>query len=126
MVHRKFFEAQHRVTIVDPTTPRMEQMPEDFQILAGTQFVMFLSTVSLDDAEAVYDAAPDDLRAYAYDVLVEQYKEELDKLAAADPEKKVRSFDATFPRPQSLEEVRAKMAAYIATRSRPGVNIERK
>ncbi|GJQ30733.1 MAG: hypothetical protein HBSAPP03_26170 [Phycisphaerae bacterium] len=126
MVHRKFFEAQHRVTIVDPTTPRMEQMPEDFQILAGTQFVMFLSTVSLDDAEAVYDAAPDDLRAYAYDMLTEQYKEELDKMAAADPDKKVRPFDATFPKPQSLDEVRAKMAAYIARRSRPGVDIERK
>lgn len=126
MVHRKFFEAQSRVTIVDPNTPRMEQMPGDFQILAGTQFVMFMTTVSLDDAEAIYDAAPDDLRSFAYDMLIETYKEGLDQLAAEDPDKKLRGFDAVFPKPTSLEDIRAKMKAYIDSRNDRNVEIERK
>lgn len=124
-VHRMFFTAQKRITMVDPNTARMELMPEDFQILAGTQFVMFMSSLGLDDAETVYDAAPDDLKAFAYDPLLEQYKLSLDD-AAARPGSKVRTFDAIFPPPSSLAEVRERMQAYLDSRAKREIHVEQK
>jgi hypothetical protein len=124
--HRMFFEAQYRRTIVDPRTVRMEQMPEDFHILAGTQFVLFMTTLDLDAAEKVYDNAPDDLKAFAYDYLVEQFKQPLDEAAAADPDKRMRPFDSYFPAPSSLDEIRAKVRAYYERRSDKPLDVEKK
>lgn len=125
-VHRVFFNAQWRTTAVDIKTARMEQLPEDFQLCAGVNFIGFIQTLSPDDAERVYDAAPDDLKAFAYDLLAEMYKPELEARAQADPQSRLRSFDQMFPPPDSLPEVRAKLQAYFASRQKADVNIERK
>lgn len=125
-VHRMFFEAQKRRTMVDITTARMEQMPENFQMLAGEQFVGFMSTLGLDDAERVYDAAPDDLRAFAYDMLVERFRPELEEARRAGLGSTLRTFDQMFPQPRALEEVRAAVRAYIESRSRDTTSLERK
>ncbi|CAG0970402.1 hypothetical protein PHYC_01213 [Phycisphaerales bacterium] len=125
-VHRVFFEAQWRTTAVDVKTARMEQLPEDFQLCAGVQFLGFVQSLGMDDAEKVYDVAPDDLKGFAYDLLVDHFKGELEERAKADPGNQLRSFDRMFPPPDSLGAVRAKMRAYFDSRQKADVNLERK
>jgi len=123
-VHRIYFEAQDRFTVVDPTQSRMTQMPREFDILAGEQFAGFLSRLSLDDAEAAYDRAPDDLRAFAYDALMMRFGEEIAMLAAAEGEKG-RTFDQRFPPPATLAEVRERIRRVLEQRQAPEVSVEK-
>jgi len=124
MAHRLYFEAQSRFTGVDPNNERMRQMPKDFRVLAGISLTEFLGGLSIDDAERVYDRAPDDLRSFAYDVLVDRYKAELDELYSKAKDKGARTFDSIFPKPNGLEEARIALRNYIETMNKPGVRIE--
>lgn len=126
LAHRKFFEAQMRKTVVSGKEARMEQMPSDFRVLAGAQFASFLSTLGADDAEQVYDRAPDDLKSLGYDSLVAVYQQDLDKLVKENPTAGLRSFDMIFPKPKGLDEGRAVMREFERTRSgRPSDAVER-
>lgn len=103
--HRYFFEQQFRVNSVDPNFARMEQMPRDFNVLAGGVFANFVSILDLDDAQAVYDRAPPNLKLYAYDVLAARFRAMLD----ADAAQTGQSFDALFPAPEGLDAHRARL-----------------
>jgi hypothetical protein len=126
IAHRIFFENQARFTSVDPNQERMRQLPKDIRIMAGLSFMQFMSGLGIDDAEKVYDRAPDDLRAFAYDFLVERYKADLDELSAQAGDKGARSFAAIFPEPRALAEARAARDAYFNAQAAPAVEMESK
>jgi len=125
-VHRYFMEMQHRLTVVANQEGRMDQMPNDFRVVAAGQFVGFMNGLGLDDAETVYDAAPDDLKAFAYDLLTMQFREDLDTVIKNNPTAGMRSFDQIFPPPPGLDEARELVRAWQAARTREGANVERK
>jgi hypothetical protein len=105
LVHRFFFEQQSHKNTLDPGTLRMEQIPRDFRILAGQEFAVLLLMLDLNDAEAIYDAAPRDLRLWGYDVLVARWKEGIDAMADLAG----RRFEDVFPEPPGLAEHRRRM-----------------
>lgn len=106
MVHKYYMDQQHRRNAVAGSEGRMDFMDQDFRIVAGTEFAALITRVDLEDAEALYDKAPDVLRVFAYDILSENYRAFLDKLAEGG---KQRDFAKTFPQPEGLEEFRAEM-----------------
>lgn len=127
LAHRKFFEAQMHTTAVSGKEARMEQMPSDFRVVAGLQFAVFISSLGLDDAETVYDRAPDDLKSIGYDVVARNFKDDLDAARKAKPDSGLRSFDEIFPEPKGLAQGRAMMRQFEQSRSgSPGDAIERK
>lgn len=103
--HNFYFKKQFRSTNIDPTAGRMEQMDSDFRNVAGGIFYQFLTQLPLGDAERVYNRAPEDLRLYAYDMLVERFK------AMKDEEEKRGGtrFEVSFPAPPGLEAHRKRM-----------------
>jgi hypothetical protein len=97
--HRFFMQEQRRSTIANPGTARMDQWPPDFELAAGTRFAILMRTLSLDEAEQMYERAPESLKQYAYDGLVQAWKEGLDMAATRGG----RSFDEVFPEPAGME-----------------------
>lgn len=108
--HRYFMEQQLRATPTGTQYARLEFMNRDFGTEAGIQFLKLVARLSLDDAETVYDNAPEDLRRYAYDRFQEQFREALD----ADAQKGGRPFDAIFPEPSNMPQFRAALARRLA------------
>ncbi|NUQ53339.1 MAG: hypothetical protein HUU19_11665 [Phycisphaerales bacterium] len=103
--HRYYMDAQARLNTLDIGTARMEMMDKDFGVVAGVVFAQLCAIVPREQAEALYARAPDDLRVYAFDLLVERYKEEI----AGEVAKGGKPFDELFPEPPLIAEHRAKM-----------------
>jgi len=123
-VHAFYFTEQSRSNAVNREQNRMDQMDPDFRILSGGFFFQFMLSLDLDDAERAYDAAPEDLRAFAYDALAGRYKPELDELAKQGL---TRSFDQIFPMPRGkIDEIRRLLAETAAKRQAPTVDVEQK
>ncbi|MDI1288677.1 MAG: hypothetical protein PSX37_01840, partial [bacterium] len=123
-VHTFFFTEQSRTNAINREQNRMDQMDPDFRILAGGFFFQFMIALDLDDAERAYDAAPDDLRAFAYDALLGRYKPELDELSKKGL---TRSFEQIFPIPSAkIGEVRQLLAETAAKRQSPTSEVEQK
>jgi hypothetical protein len=120
--HRYFFEQQARNNAVDKQNFRMEQFDSDFRVAAGSMFVQFIKGLSLDDAESAYRRAPNDLKLFAYDTLVEQYKvfvdAEVQQNKGTGEEGKARPFDVIFLKPEGIEAHRAEMQRIFEERSR--------
>lgn len=106
--HRFYFTKQFRSTNIDPTVGRMEQMDSDFRNVAGGVFYQFLTQLPMGDAERVFNRAPEDLRVYAYDMLVERFKSQKDE----DAKRGGTSFDVAFPMPPGIEAHRKRMDEY--------------
>jgi len=102
--HKYYFREQYRPMVANRGTARMEYMPKDFPLFAGGVFAQVFENVPLDEAELLFAYAPDDLKRYAYDILVAMYKPLLDKQAA---ETGSRDFDSVFPEPPDMESFRA-------------------
>ena len=103
--HNFYFKKQFRSTNIDPTAARMEQMDSDFRNVAGGIFYQFLTQLPLGDAERVYNRAPEDLRLYAYDMLVERFK----ALKDDEENRGGTKFEVSFPAPPGLEAHRKRM-----------------
>ncbi|MFO0836316.1 MAG: hypothetical protein U0638_15215 [Phycisphaerales bacterium] len=103
--HRYYMEEQTRRNVLDPGTSRMEMMDKDFGVVAGVVFAQLCAIVPREQAEALYSRAPDDLRVYAYDLLVDRYKKQMTEEVA----KGGQEFDLVFPEPPLLEQHRARM-----------------
>ncbi|MBL8762517.1 MAG: hypothetical protein JNL50_14580 [Phycisphaerae bacterium] len=103
--HRYYMEAQAKLNPLDIGTSRMEMMDKDFGVVAGVVFAQLCSIMPRQEGEALYARAPDDLRVYAYDLLVERYKKEIDE----DSAKGGPAFDVVFPQPPLIGEHRARM-----------------
>jgi len=124
-VHTFFFQEQGRTNAINRENNRMDQMPPDFRLMAGLFFFQFMVALDLDDAEKAYDAAPEDLQAYAYDELSARYKAELDELAKQGL---TRTFNQIFPSPPQnvLEGVRQLIRETSAPARAPDGNVEEK
>lgn len=122
MAHTYFFSRQGHKNALDPNEMRMAQMDPDFNMVAGQEFAALVSILDLDDAETVYDAAPNTIRVFGYDVLVQRYREGLD---AAMKQTGGRTFDQRFPEPPGMAQHRAAMLEYEKKRgSMPGVELK--
>lgn len=97
--HRFFMQEQHRLTVANPGTARMDQWPPDFEFAAGTRFSLLMQTMSLDEAEQMYERAPESLKQYAYDALRNHWKEGLDMAKTSGG----RGFDEVFPEPDGMD-----------------------
>ncbi len=120
MVHGFFFSRQARKTLVAMDKMRMEQMDADFRVVAGEEFAALLSVLELKDAERLYDAAPNDLKQWAFDRIVEQFKPLVDELAT----KGGRPFTSVFPEPSGMPEHRAMLRQLEAQRQQPEVEMK--
>lgn len=119
--HRYYIEKQARRTAVDTENARMELLDRDFPFVAGTLFYQFVGSLGIEDAETVYNLAPDGLKVYAYDALVESQKAALDEQAKFGG----RRFDEAFPAPKGLEAHREAMQRRLEERTRGPSNLQR-
>lgn len=104
-VHSYYFNKQYREMIASGQSARMEYMPKDFRLFAGLVFADMFRLLPPDEAELLYYYAPEDLRRYAYDPLVELYKQAMNEAAGQDSE--ARKFDVVFPEPEGMEAFRS-------------------
>ncbi|MFN9991912.1 MAG: hypothetical protein ACK54H_01090 [Phycisphaerales bacterium] len=114
LAHRFYMEEQLRGNVINRETMRMEQFERNFQLMAANTFFQFLMTLDADDAERVYNGAPDDLKGWVYDPLANQYQAMMDEAASKDL---ARPFDRVFPPPPNLDECRAERARIAAERA---------
>jgi hypothetical protein len=115
LFHRYFMENQLRETPTGDEYRRLEFLDRDFRIVAGQHFSKLIGVLSLDDAETVYDGAPEDLRRYAYDTIAYRFKGPID----ADQTAGGRSFDQIFPEPPGMAEFRVEYERMLQERQTP-------
>ncbi len=124
--HGYFMQQQIHRTAVSRDVGRMAQLDEDWNFIAGTMFYQFMQTVGMsegaynEDAQSVYLAAPDELRVWVYDELVDAYK------PMVDEEVKVggKPFDELFPQPEGLNAHRAYVLRELERRAPRNQNVE--
>ena len=124
-VHVYYFKTQGVKTVVSAADRgRMAQLSGDFEVVAGQEFAAMVSILDPDDAEKVYDAAPDslNLRQYAYDILSRNFKTWMDEVAKAGAG---RPFEKVFMEPPGMDAHRAKMAALMKAQQQ-GPSVEEK
>jgi len=116
--HAYFFQKQFNEVAASTNTARMEYMDRDFTFVAGRMLANTITALPPSEAEIMYDAAPDDLKRYAYDPLALRWKNEIDALhesGASEP------FDILFPEPSGMEEFRARLERKKDERSDRGI-----
>jgi hypothetical protein len=126
--HRYYMEQQVRRTVVGGEgIQRMEQMDADFRVVSGVLFAQFMQTLGLDDAERVFDMAPNDLRQWAYGPLEDLFRLPLDNaIKQAGPDSKIRGFNEIFPEPKDMADFRTMMEAMMRERGGQGSGVEQK
>lgn len=121
--HRYFMENQRRGNIADAERNRMDQWPPDFEFAAGNRFEIFMTSLSLDEAEQLFDRAPSGLKRYAYVAIKNRFKEGLDEAVRAGG----RSFETIFPEPDGMQEFRAQRQRTLEEwTKRDAPNVEQK
>lgn len=120
MVHGFYMQKQIREAAINPQRARMEQMPRDFRIVAGDVFMKVIMAMDLDDATRMYRSAPEDLRRYAYDPLVEAYKGYYDRFA----QQTGVSFEQAFPEPPGMIEHRRMWQEYLRQMEQRRLDVE--
>lgn len=114
--HEYFIREQNKSSLLaSPDTGRMENLPKDFRVLAGGVFANLLATLSMDERESMYLAAPNELRQFAYLILERELSERMNEEAAAG---EGRRFDEVFPPPLGIDQFRAEMDALRAAEQR--------
>jgi hypothetical protein len=106
-VHRYFMEKQRRTTNMDMSMSRMELMSKHFRLVAAAELIKLLRVLDLDDAETLYNNAPDFLRQFAFD----EVRNAFGPAIAAMQERGGRPFNLIFPEPPGMDEHRAAMRA---------------
>ncbi len=106
-VHEYFFKKQGRATNMDPDMMRMELMSSDFRLVAMAELVRLVQILDIDDAETLYNNAPEFLRRYCYDKVREVYGGFVEQLQKQGG----RPFNEIFPEPPGMEEHRITMRA---------------
>lgn len=123
--HRYFFNEQRKAVVVNQQYVRMDQMEPDFRLAAGMIFAQWITTLGLDDAQAVYGRAPEDLRRFAYDIMQSVY------VGAPDVESKgvkmaPETFARTFPQPSGMAEFRVMLQGMLEDRGQSKIDAEQK
>ncbi len=126
--HRYYMQEQVRRTVVGGEgTQRMEQMDSDFRVVAGVLFAQFMQNLGLDDAERVYDMAPNDLRQWAYGPLEDLFRQSLDNaIKQAGTDAKIRGFNEIFPEPKDMTAFRVELEAMMKARGGAGSGVEQR
>ena len=107
--HEYFIREQNKGgMLANPETGRMENLPKDFRVLAGGVFTNLLASLSEDERESMYLAAPNELRQYAYLILERELSESMNELAASG---QGRPFNEVFPPPVGIDQFRVEMEA---------------
>jgi hypothetical protein len=127
-VHEYYFKTQGIKTQVSRADGgRMAQIPRDFELVAGQEFANIVAILDPDDAERVYDSAPDNvdihLKQYAYDLLVAKFKAGMDEAAKQGVSK---PFDRVFMEPPGMPAHRAKMTELAAKMQQEQMKVEEK
>lgn len=107
--HAYFMLNQRRLSASDPSNARMDVMEPDFRIHSGIVFAQFVSSLSMEQAAAAYQAAPEDLRRYAYDFVGEAFRDPEKPELAINGEK----FGLVFGEPPGMAEHRAMLQAHF-------------
>lgn len=121
-VHAYFMSRQRRVTAMDPDLSRMELMPADFRLLAADVLVRLIGALDPDEAETLYNNAPEDLRRYAFDRVKEVFSGAYAELARRGG----RTFAQAFPEPPGMDEHRALMRQLLEAEARRRPKAEEK
>ncbi|MBX3365646.1 MAG: hypothetical protein KF866_12895 [Phycisphaeraceae bacterium] len=100
--HAAYMREQRNMTAAAGDIARTEMFHHDFRVQAGIRFAAFVANLDLADAEKVYDRAPIDLRQWAYDYLLDQYREARNSDVALGG----RAFDEVFPEPPDMPAFR--------------------
>lgn len=119
--HEYYVQKQSRQTIADRTNNRMEVFDRNFPMLSGIVLGQFAIQLDLDQAETLYATAPVELRRFAYDLLANRFRKDLDSVTVPGAKK----FDQFFPEPPGMPEHRAKLEAYVRERSKESTVIQR-
>ena len=100
MFHKRYTDAQVLLTPTGRASGRTEVMDRDFRFYAGTHVATFVSMLDVEQAEQVYQRAPNDLKPFIYMVMRD--------LLAAAPNRSValggRDFEEVFPQPEGYEQ----------------------
>jgi hypothetical protein len=121
MVHFYFFERQGRRTMVAREASRMAQIDERFPVVVGSEFAGLMRILSIDDAERMYDAAPADLKVWAYDIIQNDFKPRIDAMERDGG----RPFAKIFPEPEGLAQHRQEMERLFRERQqRPEIEMK--
>ncbi|MFM9996749.1 MAG: hypothetical protein ACKVU4_13230 [Phycisphaerales bacterium] len=121
-VHRYFMAKQGRSSLMDKDMFRMELMPSDFRLLAADILVRLVTALDLDDAETLYNNAPEDLKRFAFDRITEVFGPVM-----ADLQKRGgRTFAQVFIEPSGMDEHRAMMTQLLAAETARTLKLEQK
>lgn len=107
--HRYFFEKQYRENNVTGNEARMELFDSNFNVFEGQIFAAFIQSVGFEEAQLMYGRAPDDLRLYAYDLIVERFRTPVNEMVPQGG----KPFDLMFPEPPGIEQHRAFLQAEV-------------
>ena len=114
--HAAYLEQQMRENPQGRVT-RMEFLDRRFDFVAGQVFSMLLPQLEMDLAQTAYYNAPEDLRKWAYDGLVERYRSFFED-ETGQPRVEGRRFEAVFPEPPGMPEFRAMVQRELKGRER--------
>lgn len=121
--HAYFMTHQRRLSASDPSNARMDVMEPDFRVHAGIVFAQFMTNLTLDQAAAAYQAAPDDLKRYSYDFVSESFRDTENKDLAVNGER----FDLVFGEPAGMAEHRRMLENHFrAKQERLKLQVEQK
>lgn len=114
--HAMYMDKQLRENAQGPAG-RMEHIDRRFDFVAGQAFASILPSLEVDYAQQAYYNAPPELRRWAYDRLVMDFKPLFE-----DEDGKVlvegRSFNTVFPEPEGMPAFRAMLEREFAARQR--------
>lgn len=117
-VHAYFMQQQFRNVVAGQTQGRMEFMDRDFTFVAGLALTNVIGTLGPEEAEQLYQYAPEDLKRYAYDAIDVRFRPAIDEMAKngdSDP------FDTLFPEPPGMKEHRDMVSRKLMQRENTGV-----
>ncbi|MBL8874852.1 MAG: hypothetical protein JNM86_03545 [Phycisphaerae bacterium] len=120
--HGFFMTVQRNINSVDSANARMDVMEPDFRIQAGATFVQFMSLLSLDQAATAFKAAPDDLRRFAFDIVIERFRDPENPELAVNGER----FDSLFIEPPGMAEHRKMIEDYRKKKAEKNLQLEQK
>ena len=122
LTHEYFFIKQGWKNQLDPNQLRMAQMDSDFVMVAGTEFAALANTLDVENAERLFDKAPDQIKRFGYDLLADHFRDVLDTTAK---EGKGRTFAQVFPEPPDMARFREQIEAKAKERGNvPGVELK--
>lgn len=113
-VHQIYMREQYRPTLASGgDITRMEMVARDFRFFAAIIFSLFLQELPPEDAQIVYERAPEDLKRWGYDILQDLFRQSLDS------NEDTPSFDEAFPEPAGMAEFRLERQKIIEDEERP-------